>query len=340
MKKIAIITDAWHPQVNGVVTVFDHIVSGLKGQGLDVLVIHPGLFTYKMPLPLYPEITLALFPSNHMQKLLREYKPDAIHIATEGTLGLSARRYCVNKGIPFTTSYHTHFQLYLSMYISKIVVPVITAWMRWFHGAAVRTLVSTPSLKAELEMRGFKHVELWPLGVDIERFKKTPPQNNLPSLQKPVFTYFSRLAQEKDPQVFFDLELPGTKLVIGDGPMRKELEEKYGDTAHFVGYQRGRELVEWLSLSDVVVFPSKTDTFGLIVVEALACGIPVAAYDVMGPRDIITQGVDGYLSGDLQEAALACLKLSPEACRTKAQQYSWGHSTEVFLQKLAFGDKV
>ncbi len=340
MKKIAIITDAWQPQVNGVVTVFEHMVSELKEKGFDTLVIHPGLFQHTMPLPLYPEITLALFPGEHLRKLLREYSPDAVHIATEATLGLAARRYCIDEKISFTTSYHTHLQLYFGVYLSNLVTPVMSRWLRWFHAAAVRTLVATPSLKEELEKQGFKHVELWPLGVDFDKFVPMEPPAHLPILQKPVFTYFSRLAQEKNPQAFFDLDLPGTKLVIGDGPMREELEETYGKTAHFVGYQHGKELVEWLSLSDVVIFPSKTDTFGLVVVEALACGIPVAAYDVMGPRDIITQGVDGYVGSDLKEGALSCLTLSSEACRAKALQYSWSRSGGVFLQKLAFVDKA
>lgn len=340
MKKIAIITDAWYPQVNGVVTVFEQVVSELKKQGFDTLVIHPGLFRHTMPLPLYPEITLALFPRKHLRNLLREYNPDAIHIATEATLGLSARRYCINKGIPFTTSYHTRLQLYLGVYISTFVTPVVTAWLRWFHAAATRTLVSTPSLKAALEAEGFSRVEFWPFGVDLERFKKATTDTQLPHLQKPVFTYFSRLAEEKNPQAFFDLDLPGTKLVIGDGPMRKELEAKYGDIVRFVGYKRGEELVQWLSLSDVMIFPSKTDTFGLVVVEALACGVPVAAYDVMGPRDIITNGIDGYLSSDLHSAAIKCLELSSEACRAKAESYSWKHSAEVFAAKQAFVDKA
>lgn len=339
MKKIAIITDAWHPQINGVVTVFDHTVSELAAQGFETFVIHPGLFRHTMPLPLYPEITLALFPRRHLRALLRQYSPDAIHIATEGPLGLAARRYCTRKRIPFTTSYHTHFQLYLGVYISTVVTPVITAWLRWFHRPAVRTLVSTPSLKAALEAEGFAHVEVWPLGVDLEQFVPQTPPSHLPQLKKPVFTYFSRLAEEKNPQAFFDLELPGSKLVIGDGPMRAGLEAKYGNAAHFAGYKRGKELVQWLSLSDVMVFPSKTDTFGLVVVEALACGIPVAAYDVMGPRDIITSGVDGYVSPDLHSAALACLELSRHACRAKAETYSWKHSAEVFVQKQAFVDK-
>lgn len=336
MKKIALITDAWHPQINGVVTVFGHIVSELEKRGFEVLVIHPGLFRRTMPLPLYPEITLALFPRKRLRELLDEYKPDAIHISTEGPLGLAARRYCIKKDIAFTTSYHTHFQLYLGVYLSRAVTPIVNGCLRWFHGRALRTLVSTPSLKTTLEQSGFTHVEVWPLGVDLERFAPAAPPADFPQLQKPVFTYFSRLAKEKNPEEFFTLDLPGTKLAIGDGPMRAELEKKYGSSARFVGYKRGRELAEWLSLSDVVVFPSRTETFGLVVLEALACGIPVAAHDVMGPRDIIMHGADGYVGEDLREAALACLALSPKACRAKAEQYSWDHSAEVFIQNLAF----
>lgn len=196
-------------------------------------------------------------------------------------------------------------------------------------------MVSTESLKSELEISGFKNVVVVPLGVDVNHFVRNPA-SPLPKLSKPVFVYFSRLAPEKSPEEFLRLKMPGTKLVIGDGPDRKKLEKKYGKENMFVGYKRGQELVDWLSLADVFVFPSRTETFGLVVLEALACGIPVAAHDVMGPRDIITEGKDGYLSENLAEAAMKCLSLSRDDCRAKAIQYSWEHSAEAFIKNLAF----
>jgi len=205
--------------------------------------------------------------------------------------------------------------------------------LRRFHRAGTRTFVATESLKVELEHRGFTHLSIVPLGVAVELFQRNPHPPLAP-LPKPVFVYFSRLAPEKNPEEFLRLTLPGTKLVIGDGHYRTRLENKYSD-ALFVGYKSGQELVDWLSLADVMVFPSRTETFGLVVVEALACGIPVAAHDAPGPRDIITNGVDGYLGDDLEEAAIACLTLDPAQCRKKALGYTWNHTADTFIENLA-----
>jgi glycosyltransferase involved in cell wall biosynthesis len=213
------------------------------------------------------------------------------------------------------------------------VLGLVYGLLCWFHKEAQKTMVATPGLKTALEAHNFRNLTLWPLGVDGKLFiPNTSPSP--PLMSKPVFLYFSRLAPEKNPEEFLRLSLPGTKLVIGDGPDRARLEAKYGTSATFVGYKRGQELVNWLQLSDVLVFPSRTETFGLVVLEALACGIPVAAHDVMGPRDIITHGVDGYLDEDLEKAAHACLNLSREACRAKALQYSWEASAEAFIRNL------
>jgi glycosyltransferase involved in cell wall biosynthesis len=335
MKKLTVVTDAWHPQVNGVVTVFDRIIPLLKQRGYEISLIEPAQFPHTIAMPLYPEIRLALFAKSRVRALLKEQNPDMIHIATEGPLGLAARRYCIKHKIPFTTSYHTHFQLYLTKYFFTAIHPLVNGFLRWFHDAATATMTATPSMCQTLKDIGIKHVKLWPLGVDLELFSYSE-NPDLPALAKPVFAYFSRLAKEKSPEEFFKLDLPGTKLVIGDGPMRAALEKKYGSTATFVGYKRGKELVQWLSMADVMIFPSRTETFGLVVVESLACGVPVAAHDVMGPRDIITEGVDGYLGEDLAEAANKCLALSPRECRAKAEEYSWERSAEAFVQNLAF----
>ncbi len=333
MKKVLLVTDAWAPQVNGVTRVLETHIQILKARGYDCMVIEPGQFT-TMPMPMYPEIRLALFPRHKVKNIFEQFQPDAVHIVTEGPLGWAARSICNKRKIPYTTWYHTHFQLYVNVRLRGLLGPVY-AWLRRFHSKATRVMVSTESLKRELESEGFRNVVIVPLGVDVEQFVRNPvpPLSPLP---KPVFVYFSRLAPEKSPEEFLKLELPGTKLVIGDGPDRMKLEKKYGNKNKFVGYQHGQELVDWLSLADVFVFPSRTETFGLVVLEALACGIPVAAYDVMGPKDIITQGKDGYLSDDLRDAALKCLMLSRDVCRATALKYSWEHSTDEFLKNIAW----
>ncbi len=331
MKKIALITDAWYPQVNGVVRVTDTVRSILAARGYEVLVIDPSSFT-SVTIPFYREIRLALFPARQLNRILSDFKPDAIHLQSEGPLGFAARRYCRKNKLPFTTWYHTHFHFYLDMRL-KGLRRVVMSVARRFHNSSVRTFVSTESLKKELEGQRFTNLAVVPLGVDTELFKRNlaPP---VPPMQKPVYVFFSRLAQEKNPEAFLQLQLQGTKLVIGDGPDREELEQKYPD-ATFVGYKKGQELVDYLSSADVMVFPSRTETFGLAALEALACGVPVAAHDVLGPRDIITEGVDGYLSDDLAEAAQKCLTLDREACRTKALKFSWEHSADAFLKNLA-----
>ncbi len=331
MRKILLVTDAWAPQINGVVRVQDAHIHAFKARGYSVTTIEPSQFR-TVPLPFYPEIRLALFARRRIRRVLRQVEPDAVHLMTEGPLGWAARSVCRTQGIPFTTWYHTHLQLYVNVRLHGLLRP-INALLRRFHGAAMRTIVSTETLKRELESMGFKNIVIVPLGVDVELFKRNPAPP-LPSLPKPVFVYFSRLDPEKSPEEFLKLDLPGTKLVIGDSADRPRLETLYGDTNKFIGFKRGQELVDWLSLCDVFVFPSRTETFGLVVVEALACGLPVAAHNVMGPRDSITEGKDGYLGDDLKEAALRCLHLSRDDCRAKALAYSWERSTDAFLKNL------
>lgn len=330
-KKILLVTDAWAPQVNGVVRVLYALLPILKARGYDVTIIEPGQFT-TVSLPFYPDIRLALFARRRVQKILEDLQPDAVCLVTEGPLGLAASAVCRRKGIPFVTWYHSHFQLYVNVRLHGLMRPVYSL-IRRFHSRAVRTMVSTQSLKLELESTGFRNVVVTPLGVDTKLFTRNP-NPPLPPLPKPVFVYFSRLAPEKNPEEFMKLELPGTKLVIGPGPLRAKLEKEYGEDHIFVGPKKGQELVDWLSLADVFVFPSRTETFGLVALEALACGLPVAAHDVMGPRDIVTEGKDGYLSDDLTQASIACLALSPEDCRHKAEQYSWERSADALIKNL------
>ncbi len=331
VKKIALVTDAWAPQVNGVVRVLAALIPLLEARGYSVTVVEPRQFK-TIPMPFYPEIRLSLFPRRRIRKVLEELKPDAVCIVTEGVLGWAARSVCREKGIPFTTWYHSHFQLYVDVRLHGLLRPIF-AFIRHFHSAAMQTMVSTESLKRELESGGFKNLVLMPLGVDTELFIRNPSPS-LPALPKPVFVYFSRLAPEKSPEEFLNLKLPGTKLVIGPGPLRKKLEKKYGKENLFVGPKKGQELVDWLSLADVFVFPSRTETFGLVALEALACGLPVAAHDVMGPRDIVTEGKDGYLGDDLQTIAVQCLRLSPADCRAKAEQFSWERSADALIKNL------
>ena len=333
MKKVLLVTDAWAPQVNGVPRVLEAHIKVLKERGYEVVVIEPSQFR-TMPLPMYPEVRLALFAHHKVAKVIDEFKPDAVHIVTEGPLGWAARAVCIKRRIPFTTWYHTKFQLYVDIRLRGLLGS-IRWFMHRFHSKAIRTMVSTESLKKELEAEDFKNVVVVPLGVDVNHFVRNPAPP-LPPLPKPVFVYFSRLAPEKSPEEFLKLRLPGTKLVIGDGPDREMLEKKYGKESKFVGYKRGQELVDWLSLCDVFIFPSRTETFGLVVLEALACGIPVAAHSVMGPRDIITEGKDGYLGEDLAEAAQKCLALSRDDCRATALKYSWEHSADAFIKNLHF----
>lgn len=334
MKKLLIVTDTWHPKIDGVVRSIEFRSRELAGMGFEILVVHPGLFR-TVPFPLYPELRMALFPKRRLRRLLAEFNPDYIHIETEGSLGLAARSLCRRQKLRFTSSYHTHLQLYADVYARlpvRFLLGPAAALLRWFHGGASATFVSTQSLKAELERQGFKHLAVCPLGVDADLFVRNPQAPSV-RLERPVFAFFSRLAPEKSPESFLKLSLPGTKLVIGDGPDRKKLERKYPD-AKFVGFQHGQDLVNWLSLVDVVVMPSRTETFGLVVIEALAMGIPVAAHDVMGPRDTIVHGVHGHLSEDLELAALECLNLSPQECRKRALEFSWAASAQAYAKNL------
>jgi glycosyltransferase involved in cell wall biosynthesis len=327
MKRITIVTDAWEPQINGVVVVLRHLIPALERNGYEVTVIHPGLFRFRVSLPTYPEIKLALCAPGRMRRLLNAAKPDHVHVMTEGPLGFMARRACLRNGLSFTTSYETQFPLYAELRLRGLAAP---SWryLRWFHGAAARTMVPTESIRAELRAHGFRNLAIWPRGVDTDLFK--PSKRGSEGLARPCFVYVGRLAVEKNVEEFLRLDLPGSKLVIGDGPDRERLESRYGERARFVGYKTGQELVDAISCGDVFVCPSRTETFGLTVVEALACGVPVAAHDAAGPRDILSPGIDGIIGDDLKQAALACLPLAKDACRTKALHYSWDRSASIF----------
>jgi len=329
--RISLITDAWYPQINGVVTALAHTVAELEAMGHKVDPVTP-TGSPSVPLPTYNEIRLATDARSKVHHRLAAFVPDAVHIATEGPLGLAARRYCARAGIPFTTSFHTRFPEYVQKRLPFVPLSWGYAFMRWFHGGAERTMVTNEPLRAELAAWGLEDLVIWPRGVDARRFR--PVGRGELGVRRPVFLYLGRVAVEKGVADFLALDLPGTKVVIGDGPARPRLEAAYPE-AVFIGYRTGEALVRALSDADVLVFPSRTDSLGLVLLEALACGVPVAAYPVTGPQHVVAHGVTGYLDEDLGWAARAALGLGPADCRAAARQRSWRACTEAFLGHLA-----
>ena len=328
--RIAIVTDAWLPQVNGVVRTYENTLVQLKNLGHEVLILnHEGYRT--VPCPSYPSIRLAVLPKRRLSAQLDQFNPDAIHIATEGPLGHAARSFCLENRLPFTTSFHTQFPEYIRM---RMPVPVdwSYAYVRRFHRPARRILVPTPSQQETLQRRGFENVVVWSRGVDMDLFK--PRGKEFLDLPRPVFMYMGRVAVEKNIEAFLKPELPGSKIVVGDGPDMDKLQEKYRNV-HFTGFKFGEELAQYLAAADVFVFPSLTDTFGIVLLEAMACGVPVAAYPVTGPRDVVRNGVTGILDDDLQKAALAALQLDPRNCIDYAAANSWRNCSETFAGYLA-----
>jgi len=334
-RRILIVTDAWEPQVNGVVRTLKAVAVELTAMGHRVRFATPQN-EMTVPLPTYPQVRLALFPRHGIQRTLEDFAPDAIHIATEGTMGLSARRLCLQKGFRFSTSFHTHFPEYVHARFPWIPQRVIYGALRKFHTAASATMVATTVLQKELEQRGFTNLALWPRGVDIGLFapaaRKRFDRLGL-GITRPLFLYVGRLAVEKNVEAFLALDLPGTKLVVGDGPQRAELERRF-PKAVFIGERTDRELAALYAASDVFVFPSRTDTFGLVLLEALACGTPIAAYPVNGALDILDKTPVAALAEDLRTACLAALAIPRTTCREFAQVRSWRKSAEQFLGSL------
>jgi glycosyltransferase involved in cell wall biosynthesis len=327
--KVAIVTDAWEPQVNGVVTTLSRTRDALGRAGHDVLVVSPDAFR-TVPCPTYPEIRLALLPGRRLAATLDRSAPDAVHIATEGPLGAAARRYCVANRLAFTTSYHTQFPQYV-----RKRVPIPESWsyayLRAHHGRARRTLVATEHQRRDLVAHGFANVVIWSRGVDADLFR--PCGRDAVAAVRPIWMYAGRVAIEKNLDAFLSLDLPGTKVVVGDGPDRADLERRYPG-ALFAGYRFGDELATYLSSADAFVFPSRTDTFGLVMLEAMACGTPVAAFPVTGPIDVVTPGIDGALHDDLAQAALAALEVDRDGCRRSALKRTWERASAEFLSHL------
>ena len=329
-ERVMIVTDAWAPQVNGVVRTLQILGQDLSDLGHEVRYATPeGRFT--LPMPTYPEIRLALFPRKSLEAMIHQFDPTAIHIATEGTLGMSARAVCIARKIPFTTSFHTRFPEYVKARFPFIPINAVYAFLRWFHGPAETMMVATPALLQEMESHGFTNLSIWSRGVDVEMFRPIPDAA-LP-FPKPIWLYVGRVAVEKNLEAFLSLDLPGTKVVVGDGPTRAALAGKYPD-AKFVGPKTGEDLVRHYAASDVFVFPSKTDTFGLVMLEALACGVPVAAFPVQGPNDVIGGAPAGVLDNDLRAACLKALQIPRQTARAFALTRSWRACTEQFLANL------
>ncbi|MES2754184.1 MAG: glycosyltransferase family 1 protein [Pseudomonadota bacterium] len=330
--RIAIVTDAWHPQVNGVVRTLSAVSAELQQQGHEVLVIGPDRFA-SLPCPTYPEIRLALAGSGRVGTLIAAFGADAIHIATEGPLGLAARHWCRRREIAFTTAYHTHFPDYVAAR-TGISADRIWCYVRWFHTPATAVLSATPTLDTELAARGVGHTRRWGRGIDPTLFHPDGPRDAvLAALPGPVQLYVGRVAVEKNLPAFLDCPGPGTKVVVGDGPALAALSTRYPD-AHFVGARHGAALAQAYRAADVLVFPSKTDTFGLVMIEALACGTPVAAFPVPGPRDVLTSAV-GALGDYLPVAILAAASRDRAACATYGAGFSWAESARQFLGALA-----
>jgi glycosyltransferase involved in cell wall biosynthesis len=332
--RICIASDAWEPQTNGVVTTLKATISKLGEMGHEVRVISPNGM-WSIPAPSYPEIRLALAPWFSIAREIKAFRPHAIHIATEGPIGVATRRYCRRHKLPFTTAYHTRYPEYLNARW-PIPLSVSYAWLRRFHGAATRTFVSSNSLTNELSSMRFQHLHRWQRGVNLELFRPLsgPLPKELAGLPRPIMAYMGRVAVEKNIEAFLRVKVPGTKLVIGNGPARESLSKSYPD-AQFIGYRFGDELAAMLSAADVFVFPSLTDTFGLAMIEALACGVPVAAFPVPGPIDVLEPGVTGVLNEDLAAAIQGALLLNRQVCAERAKAFTWEAATEQFLEGLA-----
>lgn len=333
--RILIASDAWHPQVNGVVRSLQTTISYLERFGHTVEVISPERFR-TVPAPGYKEVRLAIAPGKDLARMIEAFRPDAIHVPVEGPIGLAARRYCRTRGIPFTTSFHTRFGDYFAKRVGG-GVDVAYAVQRWFHRGGNAIMVQTKTLEEQLGARGFRNIRRWGRAVDTAFFRPMRGTDGFDpdflDLPRPIFLYLGRVSAEKNLDAFLDLDLPGSKVVVGDGPARAGLERAYPG-AHFLGYRTGDDLSRHLSAADVFVFPSRFETFGLVVLEALACGTPVAAFPVPGPLDTVGGTPHAILSEDLRAAALEALAIDREGCRAYAQTFSWEACTREFESAL------
>ncbi|WP_011297124.1 glycosyltransferase family 4 protein [Cupriavidus necator] len=327
--KILIVTDAWEPQVNGVVRTLKSTRRELEAMGHTVDMITPLEFR-TLPCPTYPEIRLSLMPASRVAKRIDDFAPDALHIATEGPLGMAARRYALRRRMPFTTAYHTRFPEYVH---ARFGIPLSWTYrfLRWFHGQAQAVMAPTPVVLDDLQRYGIGHCVLWTRGVDLDVFKTQ--RVNVLNTAHPIFLYVGRVAVEKNVEAFLALDLPGSKWVVGDGPALASLRARYPG-ANYLGVLSQPELARVYASADVFVFPSRTDTFGLVLLEALASGLPVAAYPVTGPIDVLGDSPAGVMHEDLHEACLEALRIDRATARAHAERFSWRAASEQFLAHL------
>jgi len=332
MARITVVTDAWHPQVNGVVRSLENTISEMEKMGHEIMLVTPDRFR-NVPLPSYPEIRIALTRYSTVARAFDVFQPSFVHIATEGPLGFYARRWCLSRKMPFSTSYHTRFPEYVS---ARLPVPesLLYGLVRWFHNAGNVCMVATQSLEQELSARGFRNLMRWTRGIDQSLYAPRPLEDRPFGLPRPLFMQVGRVAVEKNIPAFLDLDLPGSKIVIGDGPDREKLQRAHPDVL-FTGAKFGTELAEAYAQADVFVFPSKTDTFGNVILEALASGVPVAAYPVTGPADILGGHEEaGALDEDLRSACLRALGASRAGARKLAESFTWEAATKQFLNNV------
>jgi glycosyltransferase involved in cell wall biosynthesis len=331
MTRITVVTDAWHPQVNGVVRSIERTNEELVGLGAQVTMVTPDRFR-TLPLPSYPEIRVAIATYRTVAREIEKGQPSYVHIATEGPLGFKARKWCRRNGMPYTTSYHTRFPEYVS---ARLPVPQswLYAWIRRFHNGGAGCMVATDTLASDLTERGFNNLMRWSRGIDAELFRPRDRSQSVFDLPRPIFINVGRVAVEKNLDAFLALDLPGSKVVVGDGPQRESLEKRYPNVL-FTGAKFGEDLARAYASADVFVFPSRTDTFGNVILEALACGLPVAAYPVMGPLDIIGGTHAGVLDEDLRAACLRAAELKAEDARALALRFSWRRAAEQFLTNV------
>ena len=329
MMKIMIVTDAWEPQVNGVVRTLKQTMHELKKMGHIIEMITPLEFK-TIPCPTYPDISLSLFPGRKVRQKMESFSPDAIHIATEGPLGIAARAYAIKNRLPFTTAYHTRFPEYVKARTS-IPLAITYKFLRWFHDPSLAVMAPTDVVVKDLESYGFTNVVLWTRGVDLEVFKMQESKEL--DTSHPIFLYVGRVAVEKNIEAFLELKLPGSKWVVGDGPALEGLKAKYPEV-NYLGVLQQEKLAKVYAAADVFVFPSKTDTFGLVLLEAMACGLPVAAYPVTGPIDVIGDSKAGAMNNDLREACLEALTIPREVARAHAEKFSWQAASEQFANHL------
>ncbi len=335
--RVLVATDAWHPQINGVVRSLEYTAREAEHLGAEIMFLTPQEFR-TVPMPTYNEIRLSLATPRMIMRRIEAMQPDFVHIATEGPIGILVRRACIASRRTFTTSYHTKFPEYLS---ARAPVPErwTYAWLRSFHNAAGGVMVSTATLERDLAARGFKRLMRWSRGVDADLFRPRPEATlNIP---RPAFLFVGRVAVEKNIEAFLDLDLPGSKVVVGSGPALESLRARYPDV-HFLGPKEGEDLAQVYAACDVFCFPSRTDTFGIVLLEAMASGLPVAAYPVTGPLDVLEGATEpvGVLDEDLRTACLKALELSPAAARRFGERYTWRESARQFLDNVLIAHDI